>query len=55
MRQQRWVELLNDHECKICYHPGKENVMVCALSQNEHIKPHQVRALMMTIHSNLNM
>ncbi|KAD2393508.1 hypothetical protein E3N88_40485 [Mikania micrantha] len=26
MRQRRWVELLNDYECTIKYHPGKANV-----------------------------
>nr|GEY53318.1 hypothetical protein [Tanacetum cinerariifolium] len=23
MRQHRWLELLSDYDCKICYHPGK--------------------------------
>ena len=27
MRQRRWVELLNDYECDIRYHPGKANVV----------------------------
>ncbi|KAI3784091.1 hypothetical protein L1987_43183 [Smallanthus sonchifolius] len=26
MRQRRWVELLNDYDCEIRYHPGKANV-----------------------------
>nr|GEV00454.1 putative reverse transcriptase domain-containing protein [Tanacetum cinerariifolium] len=25
MRQQRWLELLSDYDCKIRYHPGKAN------------------------------
>ncbi|GJW61489.1 putative reverse transcriptase domain-containing protein [Tanacetum coccineum] len=25
MRQRRWLELLNDYDCEICYHPGKAN------------------------------
>jgi hypothetical protein len=25
MRQRRWVELLNDYDCDIKYHPGKAN------------------------------
>ncbi|GKE30623.1 putative reverse transcriptase domain-containing protein [Tanacetum coccineum] len=25
MRQRRWIELLNDYECEIEYHPGKAN------------------------------
>ncbi|GKE80267.1 putative reverse transcriptase domain-containing protein [Tanacetum coccineum] len=23
MTQRRWLELLRDYDCKICYHPGK--------------------------------
>ena len=33
MRQRRWVELLNDYECEICYHPGMANVVADALSR----------------------
>ncbi|GJY06095.1 putative reverse transcriptase domain-containing protein [Tanacetum coccineum] len=33
MRQRRWLELLSDYDCKICYHPGKANVVANALSQ----------------------
>ncbi|GJZ19646.1 putative reverse transcriptase domain-containing protein [Tanacetum coccineum] len=47
MRQRRWLESLTDYDCEICYHPGKANVVVDALSQ---IKPLQVRSLVMTIH-----
>nr|GEZ20921.1 hypothetical protein [Tanacetum cinerariifolium] len=32
MRQLRWVELFSDYDCEICYHPGKANVVVDALS-----------------------
>ncbi|KAI3712170.1 hypothetical protein L1987_70719 [Smallanthus sonchifolius] len=32
MRQRRWVELLNDYDCAIRYHPGKANVVADALS-----------------------
>nr|GEZ51483.1 putative reverse transcriptase domain-containing protein [Tanacetum cinerariifolium] len=35
MRQHRWLELLVDYDCKIHYHPGKENVIADALSQKE--------------------
>ncbi|GJR26391.1 putative reverse transcriptase domain-containing protein [Tanacetum coccineum] len=29
MRQRRWLELLADYDCEICYHPGKANVVEC--------------------------
>ncbi|GJY10728.1 putative reverse transcriptase domain-containing protein, partial [Tanacetum coccineum] len=49
MRQHRWLELLSDYDCEICYHPGKANVVADALSRKELIKPLRVRALVMTI------
>nr|GEY84963.1 putative reverse transcriptase domain-containing protein [Tanacetum cinerariifolium] len=52
-RQQRWLELLSDYECKIRYHPRKANVVADALSQKERSKPLRVRALVMTIGLNL--
>ncbi|GKB02805.1 putative reverse transcriptase domain-containing protein [Tanacetum coccineum] len=33
MRQRRWLELLSDYDCDICYHPRKANVVADALSR----------------------
>ncbi|GJR85519.1 putative reverse transcriptase domain-containing protein [Tanacetum coccineum] len=53
MRQHRWLELLADYDCEICYHPGKANIIADALSWKERIKPLRVRSLVMTIHLKL--
>ncbi|KAD3336599.1 hypothetical protein E3N88_32118 [Mikania micrantha] len=43
MRQRRWVELLNDYDCEIRYHPGKANVVADALSRKSQVQIHSVR------------
>ncbi|GKB58330.1 putative reverse transcriptase domain-containing protein [Tanacetum coccineum] len=54
MRQSRWIELLSDYDCEICYHPGKANVVADALSRKEREKPIRVRALVMTVYPDLS-
>jgi hypothetical protein len=36
MRQRRWLELINDYDLEIHYHPGKTNVVANALSRKAH-------------------
>ncbi|GKE34561.1 putative reverse transcriptase domain-containing protein [Tanacetum coccineum] len=45
MRQRHWLELLNNYDCKICYHPKKANVVADALSRKVRSKALRVRAL----------
>ncbi|GJZ92114.1 putative reverse transcriptase domain-containing protein [Tanacetum coccineum] len=53
MRQRRWIELFSDYDCEIRYHPGKVNVVADALSRKERVKPKRVRAMNMTLQSNI--
>nr|GFA97977.1 putative reverse transcriptase domain-containing protein [Tanacetum cinerariifolium] len=53
MRQRRWIELFSDYDCDICYHTGKGNVVVDALSRKERIKPKRIRAMNMTLQSSI--
>ncbi|GJX21570.1 putative reverse transcriptase domain-containing protein [Tanacetum coccineum] len=50
MRQHRWLEMLEDYDCEIRYHPGKANVVADSLSRKERIKPLRIRSLIMTLH-----
>jgi hypothetical protein len=38
MRQRRWLELINDYDLGINYHPGTVNVVANALSQRKYFK-----------------
>ncbi|GJS03572.1 putative reverse transcriptase domain-containing protein [Tanacetum coccineum] len=53
MRQRRWIELFSDYDCKICYHPGKANMVNDALSRKKRVKPKRVRAVNMTLQSSI--
>ncbi|GKC13255.1 putative reverse transcriptase domain-containing protein, partial [Tanacetum coccineum] len=44
MRQCRWLELLNDYDCEIRYHPGKANVTEARKPEN--IKNEDVRGML---------
>ncbi|GJW14277.1 hypothetical protein Tco_0018410 [Tanacetum coccineum] len=38
MHQRRWIQLFSDYDGKICYHPGKANVVADAFSGKERVK-----------------
>nr|GEX58317.1 putative reverse transcriptase domain-containing protein [Tanacetum cinerariifolium] len=51
MRQRWWIKLFSNYECEIRYHPCRENVVADALCWRERVKPKCVRAMAMTIQS----
>ncbi|GKF51855.1 hypothetical protein Tco_0148322 [Tanacetum coccineum] len=52
MRQNRWIELLSDYDCVICYHPRKANVVADALNKKDK-EPIRLCASVVTVHNNL--
>ena len=40
-----WVELLNDYDCEIRYHPGKANVVADALIRKGHLQLHRAQII----------
>nr|GEU34985.1 hypothetical protein [Tanacetum cinerariifolium] len=49
----RWIKLFSDYDCKIRYHPGKENVVADVLSRKERVKPKRIQAINMTLQSSI--
>jgi hypothetical protein len=43
MRQRRWLELIKDYDLEVHYHPGKDNVVVDALSCKAHCNHIEVK------------
>ena len=38
LRQRRWMELLEDYDFELQYHPGKANVVADALNRRSHLE-----------------
>ncbi|GJY95331.1 hypothetical protein Tco_0511692 [Tanacetum coccineum] len=53
LMQRGKIELFSDYDCKIRYHPSKENVVADALSRKERVKPKRVRAMNMILRSSI--
>ena len=45
MRQRRWLELINDYDLEVHYHPGKANVVADALSRKSCANEVQVTSM----------
>ena len=54
MRQRRWLELVNDYDCEILYHPGKVNSLTDALSRKEEAKLMSIQAFPPTLQEDIN-
>jgi hypothetical protein len=46
LRQRRWLELINDYDLGINYHPGKDNFVADALSRTSHLNMLATRELL---------
>ncbi|GKE43814.1 putative reverse transcriptase domain-containing protein, partial [Tanacetum coccineum] len=53
LMQRGKIELFNDCDCKIRYHPGKANVVADTLRRKERIQPRRIRAMNMTLQSSI--
>ncbi|GKD63747.1 putative reverse transcriptase domain-containing protein, partial [Tanacetum coccineum] len=52
-KTRRWIELFSDYDYEIRYHPGKAYVVADAISMKERVMPKRVRAMNMTLQSNI--
>ncbi|GJR22362.1 putative reverse transcriptase domain-containing protein [Tanacetum coccineum] len=52
-KSRNWIVLFIVYDCEICYHPGKANVVADALSRKDKVKPKRVRAMNITLQSNI--
>ena len=49
MRQQRWLDVVENYDCEIMYHPGKVNVVAYALIRKAMSAPIRDMSLRMVI------